>query len=101
MSKELNLIDNQDKGEILAELLKGKVNNADKREIIKFINEHGKDRYDKQVPPGYLDKKVKEGDIRTFGDFEYDRMYGDLILWKEILLYCEKNKIKKMCFNIR
>ncbi|MFC0491551.1 Uncharacterised protein [Listeria grayi] len=95
LSKELNLIDNQDKGEILAELLKGKVNNADKREIIKFINEHGKDRYDKQVPPGYLDKKVKEGDIRTFGDFEYDRMYGDLILWKEILLYCEKNKIKK------
>lgn len=46
-----------------------------------FICTEGKSRYYKEIPPGFKDGKTKDG---------IDK-YNDLILWKEILKYCEKN----------
>ena len=43
----------------------------------KIFNE-GIKRYDEKVPPGYTDKKSKNG----------NDIYGDLIVWKEILEFC-------------
>ncbi|MFE8004585.1 PIN-like domain-containing protein, partial [Bacillus velezensis] len=46
----------------------------------------GKERYEFDVPPGFKDKgnKKKEG-YRTYGDFRYKQIYGDLILWNQII----------------
>ncbi|WP_346920212.1 PIN-like domain-containing protein [Clostridium sp. UBA7339] len=45
------------------------------------ICSEGKNRYYKEIPPGFKDGKTKDG---------IDK-YNDLILWKEVLKYCKKN----------
>ena len=47
-------------------------------EKIKEIEEEGKARYAKMIPPGYEDAKRKDSNI-----------YGDLIIWKEILEFAK------------
>lgn len=48
------------------------------KEQIDEIEKEGKDRYAKEVPPGYMDLKKKNTNI-----------YGDLIIWKEILEFAK------------
>lgn len=63
----------------------------DKKELEETYKE-GEKRYEKDVPPGYKDKK-KEGSY-FFQDKEYVRKYGDLLLWKEII-----KKAQESCFK--
>lgn len=49
------------------------------------IVKEGKIRYEQKTPPGYKDKeKQKENDINN--------MYGDLIVWKQIIQYAKSEK---------
>ena len=50
-------------------------------EILEIVKE-GKLRYEFKIPPGYKDKGDKEG----------FQIFGDLIIWKEILKYSKKQK---------
>ena len=50
-------------------------------EILKIIHE-GEFRYRNTIPPGYMDKEDKQG----------TQIYGDLIVWNEILRYVEQEK---------
>lgn len=49
----------------------------------------GAERYKKKLPPGYCDKPKGDGSIEeaTFihDNLTYERQYGDLILWKQVL----------------
>lgn len=51
-------------------------------EQLKIVQE-GELRYRNRVPPGYLDEKDKSG----------TQIYGDLIIWKEILRYAEEKQV--------
>ncbi|MFO0358824.1 MAG: PIN-like domain-containing protein [Sphingobacteriaceae bacterium] len=55
-----------------------------KEELIKIYTE-GKERYAEGIPPGYkdLENKKKKGDRHV---------YGDLIIWKELIAYAKKEK---------
>ena len=57
-------------------------------ERIKEIEREGKERYDRKIPPGYMDQKDKKVN---------DNLYGDLIIWKEILQFA-KDKGKDIIF---
>lgn len=50
-------------------------------EILDIVEE-GKLRYEFRIPPGYEDAKEKEG----------TQIFGDLIIWKQILDYCEQEQ---------
>ena len=48
--------------------------------------DEGKERYINLVPPGYKDKKEKEAKEKfTYSGLTYIPMYGDLIIWKQML----------------
>lgn len=49
------------------------------------IETEGAERYKKQIPPGYKDTNKKDTD-------KVNNMFGDLILWKQILLFSSQNK---------
>ena len=53
------------------------------------IYRSGKSRYELKIPPGYEDAKNKK---------EEDKIYGDLIIWLEMMEYCKENKIKSLIF---
>lgn len=66
----------------LLELYDGKVGRKYADEEISDIKEDGKKRYANQTPPGYKDKNKKN-------DINDNNMYGDLIVWKQILEYAK------------
>ncbi len=93
--KEKNHNDVNDKDEIKELILNifndkigGNFNNDD---LIK-IEEEGKQRYLAEIPPGYKDHK-KEG-FHFVHNQKYQRKYGDLFLWKEIINHTNNNKFK-------
>lgn len=83
--KESNYIEYVDDDKILNQLL----NLFEKKVGIGFtdteldeIKKEGTNRYSKQIPPGYKD--FKKG--------EENNAFGDLIIWKEILLFAKNNQ---------
>lgn len=81
-------VTNPDSDSILDQLLKlyeGKVGLAYSNEEMKQIEQEGRQRYEKSVPPGYKDQnKQKSNDLNN--------TYGDLIVWKQILKYAASEK---------
>jgi hypothetical protein len=67
--------DNDDILNRLLEILGDRVGSAYDEQRLKDVHQEGEDRYEKLIPPGFADKKAKEGDNK----------YGDLVVWKQIL----------------
>ncbi len=60
----------------------------------------GKERYLKKHPPGYKDSSKKDGDEPEYiySDLTYQRQYGDLIIWKQIIAKASDQRIKSILF---
>jgi len=59
----------------------------------------GKKRYDHKIPPGYMDRKEKENeDDYSYSDLIYKPMYGDLIIWNQIIDRANNEDIKSIIF---
>lgn len=69
----------------LTELYDNKVGVAFTKDTLKKIYLEGKERYEQQIPPGYKDEATK----RKKGEHN---VYGDLIIWKEIIAFANKEK---------
>lgn len=70
----------------LLELFDGRVGRKFSDEEIEQIKQEGKSRYEKGIPPGYKDAKKQ---VSVSDD---NNMYGDLIVWKQIIEYAKKEK---------
>ena len=68
----------------LMNLFDGRVGRRYTDEEIAQIKEEGKERYEKKIPPGYKD--AKKGN-----EVDDNNMYGDLIVWKQIIEYSKEN----------
>jgi hypothetical protein len=68
---------------ILLDLFNNKVGSKQSKQILDNIYKEGKERYEKDIPPGFKDKsKLQVGDNSAF---------SDLVIWKEMI---EISKIK-------
>jgi len=67
----------------ITNLFQGKVGEPYSQERLNEIYEHGADRYEFKIPPGYGDHTKK--DIKRFEGLEIQDKYGDLILWFQII----------------
>jgi hypothetical protein len=81
-----NLPDSKAIQQDLLNLLDGIIGEPYSQEQINAIEKEGKERYQLDVPPGFKDKtdNNKQG-FRTYGDFRYQQLYGDLIVWNQII----------------
>lgn len=66
-------------------LFDGRVGEPFEEKEMKQISQEGKERYEKEIPPGYKDAKKQMGKVEN-------NIYGDLIVWKQILRYAKENK---------
>lgn len=66
------------------------------QEWIAEVESEGENRYKDKIPPGFDDeeKEDTEEDSRRYSNLCYQRKYGDLIIWKDIINY-SKNSSKK------
>ena len=70
--------------ERILSLFDGKAGEGFDSDEISNIEKEGKERYANQIPPGYKDaNKQKAGS---------DNVYGDLIIWKELLRFARSNE---------
>ncbi len=77
--------------EKLNELFKNRIGKEPSQEYINEIEKEGEYRYEHSIPPGFEDKKKDEFII--YNNVKYNKKYGDLIIWKQIL---EKSKNKEI-----
>jgi len=56
------------------------------------LYEEGRDRYEKEIPPGYKDTKNKEGEQFSYRGSVYENKFGDLIIWKQIIEEVKSNE---------
>ena len=74
----------------LLEIFDGKAGVKYSDQKLKEIKDRGYERYQKKVPPGYMDfdKKKKKED----NSIDDNNMYGDFIIWNQIIDYANQNK---------
>lgn len=80
--------EDSDKDAVLDEILtlyEGNVGDDYDEDTLKELYKSGKERYAKQVPPGFADLKEKEKQGER-------HLYGDLIWWKQAIDYARDNK---------
>ena len=86
----------------LADLYSGRVGNMPEPSWLEDVQKEGKKRFEAGMPPGYLDaKKGSETNSTTtfsHGGLFYQRKFGDLIIWKQILLQMEETSRKWLIF---
>lgn len=78
-SKEDTVLDS------LTKLYEGKVGKAFSEEQLQKIYQEGESRYSKKIPPGFKDLETKK-------DKGNQRLYGDLIIWKQLIEYGKEKK---------
>lgn len=86
--------------ERLDELLKGRVGAGPSNQIeLEALCADGENRYLENIPPGFKDadkdKNPKEATF-MFDHIKYQRKFGDLILWRQLLLHVKDAGIKNV-----
>lgn len=86
----------------LDDLLEGKVGDEPNSDWVEQVTKDGVTRYENEVPPGYKDVAKDRDNSKssfTHNDIKYERKFGDLIIWKQILEHLKSvNRIKNVIF---
>jgi len=84
----------------LTSLFAGRVGEKPEQSWLDKLYEEGKDRFDTKTPPGYEDiKKENKGqECFTYAGLFYKRIYGDLIIWKQIIQRAKHEDVKAVIF---
>lgn len=98
-SKQIDVYDPDPLLQKMDDLLKGKIGSppASQTEIDKVYDE-AKTRYANGTPPGYADSSKARGEESTFsfGGIVYQRQYGDLVIWKQLLAKAKASNSKSV-----
>ena len=87
--------------EKLNELTEGKVGEPPQdQEWLNSLYSEGKERYENKIPPGYKDFNKSKSETSTFSynGLKYDRQYGDLLLWKQLIGKAKEDGVKNVIF---
>jgi len=86
----------------LDKLFEGKVGDGPKdQNELDSLSSNGDERYANKIPPGFadIDKEKNPTEAYFFHDhLKYERKFGDLILWRQILSHAKINSIKYLIF---
>lgn len=77
------------------QILDGRIGDPPKSQAdLDRIYVEGEIRYERQVPPGYMDSEKPDDDVNSlfYSDIIFKKKFGDLLIWKEILDFAVINK---------
>ena len=79
-------------------LFSGRIGQTPTQDFLDAVYKDGEKRYASKIPPGYQDSQKsdpsKEPPEFSFGGLTFQRRFGDLILWREILQKVKKEEIR-------
>ncbi len=83
-------------------LFESKVGNAPvSQDEINELTKGGEDRYKDKIPPGFMDSDKEKNPneaVFIFNKLKYQRKFGDLILWRQIINEAKNSNIKTILF---
>lgn len=101
-NSQLDVSSSDDVRQKLDELLDGKVGKAPQtQEELEKLTSDGDHRYNNKIPPGFADiEKDKNPNDSSFiyDHIKYQRKFGDLILWKQLLKHVKETNTLKVLF---
>ncbi len=77
-------------------LLNGRVGPEPSKEVVENLCADGSDRYERKVPPGFMDSKKE--DVFHFRGVRYEAKFGDLLLWRQVLDHAKGIGCKSLIF---
>lgn len=85
------------------EITKGKIGpQPENQQWLDDLYKDGELRYEKKIPPGFEDRNKGKGDLEDaifqHGDLSYQRKFGDLIMWKQLLIKAAEPDISSVIF---
>lgn len=87
--------------EKLNNLTNGKVGSPpESQDWLDQLYKDGAERYKNKIPPGYKDSKKSNTNEDTFSydGLKYDRQFGDLILWKQLISKAKDDNVRNVIF---
>ncbi|WEX88157.1 PIN-like domain-containing protein [Sinorhizobium garamanticum] len=75
-------------------LLAGRVGEEPSKESVEKICVEGIERYERKIPPGFMD--IKKEDAFYFRGTKYETKYGDLLLWRQIIEKAKEHSCKSL-----
>ena len=98
----MRLFDNDPIRQELEDLFLGKIGPPLKDQSqLDEIYKEGESRYQKKIPPGYLDQgkdQPGESDEFMYAGLLYKRKFGDFILWKQLVNHAKEQNIENLIF---
>lgn len=85
MAEHPDLLNNDPVLDALTRLFDGRTGSDFTDDMLEALYKDGERRYSNKVPPGYCDEKNKKGQDKR-------SIYGDLIVWKQVIHYCKEKK---------
>lgn len=81
----------------LIKIIEDRIGEQYNQEWIDSIETEGESRFKDGIPPGYDDTKKDNGSKpkKFYNDITYQKKYGDLIIWKDIIKYAKNVKDKR------
>lgn len=77
-------------------LLNGRVGPEPSKEAVETMCQDGHDRYERKIPPGFMD--AKKEDVHHFRGIRYEAKFGDLLLWRQVLDHAKAMGCKSLIF---
>ncbi|MGY0683151.1 PIN-like domain-containing protein (plasmid) [Mammaliicoccus sciuri] len=76
----------------LIKIIEDRIGEQYDQKWIDSIETEGESRFKDGIPPGYDDTKKDKGSKpkKFYNDITYQKKYGDLIIWKDIIKYAKK-----------
>lgn len=81
---------------ILIQIMESKTGERYTQDMITNIEKEGEERYKNEIPPGFNDANKKLS--RSYNGIKYQQKFGDLIIWKDIIIKAKEDKIKNVIF---
>lgn len=80
----------------LIKLIENCIGDKKEQDWIDKVQKEGISRYEKEIPPGFNDKT--KTDCTQYDDLEFEKKYGDLLIWKEIIEKAKETDKSKVIF---
>lgn len=78
----------------IATIFDGSIGDCYTQELLDSKLKDAKERYENKIPPGFKDSN--KNDILNYNGVKFEKKYGDLIVWHQILDKASDEKIKKV-----
>jgi hypothetical protein len=98
--KQMSPTDHDNIRDNIGDLIEGNIGDPPKnQEELDQIFKDGEIRYSLKYPPGFKDThKEDQNDAFFYGGLRYRQLYGDLIIWKQILLKAKESALTSIIF---